>query len=240
MNKGIFYGISVGPGDPELMTLKAVKQLNKVKVLATPRTKNGKTMALDIASQMIDMEDKLILYLDFAMTKNQAVLEESHQTQAKQIEKYLAQGMDVAMLNIGDASLYSTFSYINAIITEDGYECVIIPGVTSFCAVAASLQQSLTTMNEPLTILPGGMAELKQGLLTKGSKVIMKPASAIGEIKNILRELDLVKSTKAVCDCGLSTEKVYDNIDEIPEKGQYFVTMLVQDSDNKKNHKMEG
>ena len=73
MNKGIFYGISVGPGNPELMTIKAVKQLNKVKVIATPRTKNGKTMALDIASQMIDMEDKQILYLDFAMTKNRAI-----------------------------------------------------------------------------------------------------------------------------------------------------------------------
>ena len=123
---------------------------------------------------------------------------------------------------------------------QDGYECVIIPGVTSFCAVAASLQQSLTTMNEPLTILPGGMGELKQGLLTKGSKVIMKPAGAIGEIKNTLRELDLVKNTKAVCDCGLSTEKVYDNIEEIPENGQYFITMLVQDCDNKKNNRMEG
>ena len=77
------------------------------------------------------------------------------------------------------------------------------------------------------------------GMMIKGFDEAVKDM-AIGEIKNILRELDLVKSTKAVCDCGLSTEKVYDNIEEIPENGQYFITMLVQDCDNKKNNRMEG
>lgn len=229
MNKGRFYGISVGPGDPELMTVKAINQLNKTSVIATPRTKNGNTMALDIAGQMLDMSDKQIIYLDFVMSRDANILETTHIEQARQIERFLAQGIDVAMLNIGDASLYSTFSYINAVIVADGYESIVIPGVTSFCAVAAELRQSLTSMNKPLTIIPGGVENLDSLLLSDGNKVIMKPASAITLIKQTLEELDMKEKTSAVCDCGLESQRIYKNIDEIPESGEYFVTMLVNE-----------
>ena len=228
MKTGTLYGISVGPGDPELLTVKAINKLNSISIIATPRTKSGKTMALDIASKAIDMKDKDILYLDFEMSKDAKVLEASHKEQAQKLEQYLAAGKDVAMLNIGDASLYSTFSYINDIIVADGYESIVIPGVTSFCAVAAELGQSLTTMNEPLTIIPGGSDDLKKLLASSGSKVIMKPASAINQIKKTLNDMNLLKNTKAVCNCGLNTQKVYENVEKIPDNGDYFITLLVK------------
>ena len=139
MEKGIFYGISVGPGDPELLTRKAVRVMEECKVIATPQTKGENTLALDIASAAVDMSGKTILPIRFLMTKDKDALQKSHEEAADEIAAWLDKGEDVGMLNLGDVSIYSTFSYIHEILKARGYETVVIPGVPSFCAVAARL-----------------------------------------------------------------------------------------------------
>lgn len=228
MKKGILYGVSVGPGDPEHMTLKALRCLEKVSVIAAPRTRGTNNRALDTVKANMDISHKEILFLDFAMKKNADILESTHRIQADQIEVCLSQGKDVAMLNIGDASLFGTFCYVRDLVVADGFEAVTIPGVTSFCAVAAELGQSLTNMGDPLTIIPGSFDKVEQELDRPGTKVLMKSASQLGKVKQILMDKGLADASAMVCDCGLPNQRVYRDIRESSDDEGYFVTILVQ------------
>lgn len=227
MKKGILYGVSTGPGDPEHMTLKAVHCLEKVAVIAAPRTRGKNNRALDTVAVNVDLSDKEIVYLDFAMKKDADILDRTHRMQADQIEEHLAQGKDVAMLNIGDASLFGTFCYVRDLVVADGYESVTIPGVTSFCAVAAELGQSLTTMADPLTIIPGSFESVEEALDRPGTKVIMKSASALSQVKQLLIDKGLEDASSMVADCSLPNQRVFRDIRESSDNEGYFVTILV-------------
>lgn len=228
-NNGVLYGLSSGPGDPKLLTVKAVEVLEHVSVIAAPRTGKGHTMALDIVSQIIDIKEKEIVYLDMAMKKDLSVIEEIYDRHARLVEDYLASGRDVAMLSIGDVSLYSTFSYVAGRVKGDGFEVEVIPGVTSFNAVAATLGKSLTVMGKPLTIIPGSFENNLELLDRPGTKVIMKSASALGAVRDILIDKGLKDKAAAVADCGLPTQRVYRDITELPDAGEYFVTLMIDD-----------
>ena len=139
MKKGVFYGVGIGPGDPELMTLKAVRVLERCPVVAAPRTKSGGMLALDIASRAVDLKGKTVVPLDFSMERDRAVQRAAHLAAAEAVREHLDGGRDVAMLNLGDVSIYATYSYLMEILRAQGYETVMVPGVPSFCAVAAML-----------------------------------------------------------------------------------------------------
>lgn len=226
MERGKLYGVSVGPGDPELLTLKAVSRLRQCGVLAAPRTAGGSSLALQIAAGAIDIAGKHIEYLDFLMTRDADKLAESHHLAADRIAKHLEAGQDVAVLNLGDASLYSSYSYLCALLTARGYAAETIPGVTSFCACAALLNRSLTAMHTPLHILPASMADLPSALALPGGKVLMKSGSSLPEIKRRLHDSGLAHRSVFVTDCGLPTQRVYLNIDEASAES-YFTTILI-------------
>ena len=223
--QGVFYAVSVGPGDPELLTRQACRVLEACDVIAAPRTKAGRMLALDIAGGAVDIKNKTILPLDFTMERSEAVREESYRTAAGAIEAALAAGRDVAMVNLGDVSVYATAYYILECIRADGFETVMCPGVTSFCAVAARLGRSLTRMEEPLHILPGS-AELDSALALPGTKVIMKSGKAIHETAAALERRGMVANAGMVADCGLETEQVYTDLRQLPEEISYFATIV--------------
>ena len=153
---GTFYGVSVGPGDPELMTLQAVRRLENCPVIAAPQTPKGGMLALDIAKGAVELSGKTILPLRFAMSLDPAVQKAAHIEAARAVKEYLDAGQDVAMLNLGDLSVYATFGYLQEILEAEGCKTVMLPGVMSFCAAAARLGQSLTGgMEQPLTIARG-------------------------------------------------------------------------------------
>lgn len=222
---GVFYAVSVGPGDPELLTRQACRVLEACDVIAAPRMKSGRMLALDIAGGAVDMRGKTILPLDFTMAHDAAVREESYRTAAGVIEAELTTGRDVAMVNLGDVSVYATAYYILERIRADGFETVMCPGVTSFCAVAARLGRSLTRMEEPLHILPGS-AELDSALALPGTKVIMKSGKAIHETAAALERHGLAARAGMVADCGLETEQVYTDLRQLPEEISYFATIV--------------
>ena len=105
---GTFYGVSVGPGDPELMTLQAVRRLENCPVIAAPQTPKGGMLALDIAKGAVELSGKTILPLRFAMSLDPAVQKAAHIEAARAVKEYLDAGQDVAMLNLGDVSVYAT------------------------------------------------------------------------------------------------------------------------------------
>ena len=195
--QGVFYAVSVGPGDPELLTRQACRVLADCPVVAAPRMKSGRMLALDIAAGAVDMQDKTILPLDFTMERSEAVREDSYRMAAAAIEAELSAGRDVAMVNLGDVSVYATAYYILERIRADGFETVMIPGVTSFCAVAAP-----------------------------GTKVIMKSGKAIHETAAALERRGMAANAGMVADCGLETEQVYTDLRHLPEEISYFATIV--------------
>ena len=182
-------------------------------------------LALDIAGGAVDMRGKTILPLDFTMAHDAAVREESYRTAAGAIEAALAARRDVAMVNLGDVSVYATAYYILERIRADGFETVMCPGVTSFCAVAARLGRSLTRMEEPLHILPGS-TDLDSALALPGTKVIMKSGKAIHEAAAALERRGMAANAGMVADCGLETEQVYTDLRQLPEEISYFATIV--------------
>ena len=144
--KGTFYGVSVGPGNPELMTLQAVRLIRQCPVLAAPQTASGQMLALDIARSALGeaLDGKTIVPLYFAMSRDPAALAASHEKAAAAVRQYLDAGQDVAMLNIGDVSIYATFGYLQEILQAGGYATAMAAGVPSFCAAAARLNVPLT------------------------------------------------------------------------------------------------
>ena len=176
------YGIGVGPGDPELLTIKAVKILGKCMVVVAPTAMASRmsSIALDTAKEYINPSAE-VLIKHFPMgDENQ---EEKIYEAFKAIEEKLKEGKDVAFLTIGDPFIYSTYIYLLKHIEEQGYETETVPGITSFCACASLAGEPLVIGDEPLLIVPG--EELKN---TAGEKnlVIMKVYKREEEIVEFL------------------------------------------------------
>lgn len=132
------------------------------------------------------------------------------------------------MLNLGDITVYSTFAYVMNILLERDYDVELIPGVTSFCASASELKISLTTMNDPLHIIPATGVDLKEALALPGTKVLMKIGRSMPKLIKVLDELGLQDNVYAVENCGLENEKVYKGLDEFNGDMGYFTIVVVK------------
>lgn len=226
---GTFYGVGVGPGDPELLTRKAIRLLRSCPVLAAPRTASGEMLALDIARQAVDLTGKTILPLDFTMERDRPIRRSAHETAAAQLEPYLHAGQDVALLNLGDVSIYATFGYLQSILQDRGYPTVMIPGIPSFCAVAARLNSGLTEMNQPLHIVPAGSGSLDGTLALPGTKILMKSGSHLSQVVETLRRTGQLHKAAMVQNCGLPGEQVYVTLEDLPKTTGYFATIVVKE-----------
>ena len=229
IKKGVLYGVSVGPGDPELLTVKAVRVLERCGVIAAPRTRSGGTLALDIVRRAVSLEEKTILPLFFPMGRDREAWRESHRRAAAEIQAHLDQGRDVAMPNLGDVSIYSTFGYLMELLREKGYGTAMVPGVPSFCAAAARLGASLVSGNTPLHVIPVTGGDLEPALDWPGAKVLMKAGGSLPEVTEALRKSGQLERAALVEDCGLPTERVCVRLTEDMEKTGYFATVIVKE-----------
>lgn len=228
MGKGVLYGVGVGPGDPKLMTLKAVEVIESCPVVATPRTRNGAMVALDIARGAINLSGKMILPLDFAMSHDPAVCAASHREAADSLRECLDSGRSVAMLNLGDISIYASYRYVSDILVAEGYACEMVAGVTSFCAAAAQLGESLTDIGTPIHIIPDG-ASLSPGLLGQGGTVIwMKSGRQLPRLLQELRDSGTEGQLMIVQNCGMANEKIYRGFPEGDIDSDYFTVVILK------------
>jgi len=229
VKKGVLYGVGIGPGDPELLTLKAVRVLERSPVIAAPQTKSGETLALDIAGQAVSLEGKTILPLYFSMERDKALIHAAHEGAADAIQAHLDAGEDVAMLNLGDVSIYATWGYVMEIVRGRGYETAMVPGIPSFCAAASRLGATLVSWGSPLHIIPVGKAPLGLQLEQPGAKVLMKAGAHLPEIVEALCRTGQLERAVLMENCGLPGERVSRDLDKCPEDVGYFATVIVKE-----------
>lgn len=229
---GTLIGIGVGPGDPDLITLKAVKALHRVDVVfAAASTRNEASLALSIAAPHL-REGTEVVRLDFPMTRDQAVLSASWRTNADTVAVRLAQGKSAAFLTLGDPLTYSTFGYLlrtlNGLLAEIPVE--VIPGITSYQAAAAHTGRVLAESGESLAVVSGvaGEAELKRALSGAQSAVILKAYKNLPVIRKVLAELNLADASVFVTRLGHEGEAVITSLDQVPDTPSYFSLILVR------------
>lgn len=151
--KGKLYGVGVGPGDPELLTMKAVGIIQSCDVVIAPSAMaGGESIALEITKQYIPQEtETLILHFPMGKDNREEKIYEAYQ----RVEAYLQAGKTVAFLTIGDPFVYSTYIYVLEHFKGQGYDIETVPGITSFCASASLAQVPLVIGDENLLVLPG-------------------------------------------------------------------------------------
>ncbi len=225
MKNGVLYGVGVGPGDPELLTLKAAHLIGDCDLLAIPHREPAKCFAYGIACSAVpEAKDKPLLAIDMPMTHDQTAREAAYEAGAETIANELGRGRTVAFLTLGDPSVYSTFAYLAAKVSAKGYAVRWVPGVTSFCAAAAALGEPLCTDREELHLIPGS-ANAGNALLYSGTKVFMK-----GELPALLREIrENGRDAQAVENCGTEDERIYCSVNEIPADAGYYLVTVVKE-----------
>ena len=185
--KGTAYGVGVGPGDPEYMTLKAIRLIKENDVIAVPGKVAKDAVAYKIAAAVVpELADKELVPIYMPMVKDRELIDAEHKKAAKLVESYLDQGRNVVYITLGDSTIYCTFSYIQHYLEADGYPVELVAGIPSFCAAAARLNTPLTEWDEPLHVLPA-VHKLEDDLALGGNYVLMKSASQMAKVKDMLR-----------------------------------------------------
>ena len=228
---GTLYGLGIGPGDPELLTLKAVRLIRENEVIAFPGEMPQETVAYKIAVQAVpELAEKELTALPMPMTKDPKVLEETHTHAADIVENFLKNGKNVVFLTLGDPTVYSTYLYVHKKILERGLKAEIVSGITSFCAVAARLNMGLVEKAEPLHVIPASY-QIEEALKLPGTKVLMKAGRKMKEVKATLQEIGA--QAVMIENCGMPDEKIYANAEEIPENAGYYSLSIVKEGEKK-------
>ncbi len=213
------YGIGVGPGDSELLTLKAVRIIQNSEVIVAPSSMaKGKSIALDTAKEFIkEGTEVLIKHFPMGGEEQEGKIFEAFKT----IEEKIKEGKNVAFLTIGDPFIYSTYIYLLKYIEEKGYETETIPGITSFCACASLAKEPLVIGDEPLLIIPSNSLE---AIKEEKNVVIMKVYKKEEEVINYLEQRGF--SYVYVKKAGRDGQEVIRNKEDIIKNREYMALII--------------
>ncbi len=226
MAKGILYGIGVGPGDPELLTLKAVRLMREADIIAVPDKGSGEKTALNIVKEHV--ADKELLFCPTPMVRDENVLNNAYDSIAETLAKLLDEGKNIVFITLGDPTVYSTYMYIHERMVKNGYEAVLVAGVTSFCAVAARLGTSLCERSDRLMIVPASHKDIDDCLAVDTNYVFMKAGKDISVLKDKLDEKGLLDNASMIENCGMEGERVFEKFGDMPEGSGYFSVVVVK------------
>ena len=228
---GIFYGIGVGPGDPELLTVKAIHAMEKADVLIAPKTeKKDGSVALSIARPYLK-KDIEIVYQVFPMVANFADSTEAWEANKAEILALLRQGKNVAFLTLGDPMFYSTYIYVYRLLEHEDITIETIPGVPAFCAIGSKLGYPIVEGNDILSIIPAtaDAARIEKILPYTDNVVMMKVYKNFPEMANMLSANEMAKQAVMVSRCGLPDEERIDDIEtQKDKKVNYLSTILTR------------
>lgn len=239
MKIGTLYGIGVGPGDPELIPLKGLRRLQTAPVVAFPAGMGGKPgIAQQIIAEWLSPQ-QVQLELNFPYIQDEGVLKQAWQEAAEKVWHYLQQGLDVAFASEGDASFYSTFTYLSQTLRElhPEVEVQIVPGICSPLAAAAAIGIPLTSRAQRLAVLPAlyAIEELETALNWADVVVLLKVNSVYEQVWQVLKRRGLLESSWVVERATQSQQVIYNNLDEHPHLNlPYFSLAIVQVPNSKK------
>ena len=227
MKKGKFYGIGVGVGDPENITVKATKRLHEVDVIVLPEAKSGEgSTAFNIVKEYVkpDVEQ---LFLEFPMIRDVEARKVFRKNNANKINVELEKGKKVAFLTIGDPMTYSTYTYVLEHISDD-VEVETIAGITSFNSIAARLNIPLMIGDEDLKVVSvNRKTDIYKEIENNQNLVLMKISRDFEKIKKAIIETGNKENAVIVSDCGKENEVVYWDIESV-EEVPYFSTMILK------------
>ena len=224
---GTLHGVGVGPGDPELMTVKAWRLISTASVIAYLAANGKDSTARDIAKPFFP-DEAIELAIDMPMRTEREPALEAYDKGAAAIAVHLKAGRDVVMLCEGDPFFYGSFMYVFARLAKD-FTTVVVPGVTSITAAAAAIGRPLAARNEVLKVLPATLEEdrLREELLTAESAAIIKVGRHFAKVRNILSALDLVTNSVVIEKATREDERIR-KVEEVDgDTLPYFSTILV-------------
>jgi precorrin-2/cobalt-factor-2 C20-methyltransferase len=223
---GTLYGVGVGPGDPELMTVKAWRLISNAETIAYLAANGGESTARAIAAPFIDPDTDEII-IDMPMRVEREPAQKAYDDAAAKISARLAEGDDVVMLCEGDPFFYGSFMYVFERLSEK-FNCVVVPGVTSISAASAAIGQPLVARDDVLKVLPATLEEsrLEEELATASSAAIIKVGRHFGRVKRVLANLNLPATaiTRATHDDQMIRDVTDIKEDTLP----YFTIIIVR------------
>ena len=225
---GTLYGIGVGPGDPELITLKALRILKETSVLAWPALLEGPSLAREIAAPHLDGHHREIpirMPMDVKRFPAQAIYDKA----AAEIGEALSAGESVAVLCEGDPFFYGSFMYLFGRLAEH-YPVEVVPGVSSLMATAAAAHAPLAARNEVLTVLPGPIPkeELTARLKDVEAAAIIKVGRHLPKIRRALDAAGLLQNARYIGHATMEEKQTVCALTDFPaEKAPYFSMVLV-------------
>lgn len=230
-NSGTLYGIGVGPGDPDLITVKAVKLLGEVGAIFTASSSaNDFSLALNIASPHLPRDIK-VHHLAFPMTKDKAITGKAWRENADIIAGEVSKGKDVAFLTLGDPLTYSTFGYILQKMEEFHPEIAVesIPGITSYQAAAARINRPLVEAEESLLLTSGafGGANVRKFGDSVENVVLLKAYKNVPDIIDALDGADMLGDSTAVSKCGRENESITRDLRLLAEREPDYWTLVI-------------
>ena len=230
---GTLYGVGVGPGDPELLTLKAVRILQSVPVVAYPATPQGSAQARDIAAQWLDGKREIPIAMPCMLDRGP--VNQGYDEAALVIAEELAAGQDVAILCEGDPLFYGSFSYLLQRL-GDRFPCVVIPGINSVSAAAAAAATPLITGAERSTNTAATAVDeaLGRTLIDSDSVASLKPGRHRPRLLELLRETGRADDVLYIEQASRSGQRIIESFEEIPTTpGPYFALFLVVRAENR-------
>ena len=223
---GTLFGVGLGPGDPELITLKTARLIENATTIAYPTLAGADSFARAIAADMIK-DGTVEIRMDVPMSTERQPAQDAYDAGAAEIASVLKTGEDVICLCEGDPFFYGSFMYLHARLSDD-FNVEIIPGVTSVTACAARAAMPLAARNERLTILPGPLPENELRTRIEGAEsvVIMKVGRHLTKIRSVIDELGLTDQAVYIERATLPQEVVLP-LRDAPEEAPYFSMILL-------------
>lgn len=237
LKTGKLYGVGVGPGETELITIKAARVISDCPVIAIPKSADssadGRSKALAIVERLISLDGKAILELDFPMTRDKDALTASRRVAALAIAAYLKVGRDVAFITLGDPFFYSTFGYLVPFVRQEAPAAAIeaVPGVTSFCASACAAMMPIAEGGESVAVIPAAynLENVRAALAAFDTVILMKVNKTIDKVVDMLIETGLERKAVFVSRAGWPEERIVTDIASLKgESLDYFSLIIIR------------
>ena len=225
MSSGCLYGLGVGTGNPELITLKALRILQSVSVVAYPASETGNSFARSIVAEFLqDNQIEIPIVLPFKLEKS---AQPFYDKASQQLAEHLNNGRDVAVLCEGDPFFYGSFMYIYDRLSQK-FNTEIVPGISSVMAGAAMIRIPLTYRNDVFMVVSGILSEevLKEKLKVADAAVIIKLGKNFNQVKQVLQELGLIERAKYIENATRENQKIL-SINEVEAETVPYFSLIV-------------